>query len=352
MTNILALKTEREIAEYVIEQIEELIPGIEIIKTYPEYRNEKFRIDLLMDVRIGDRRKKLVCEIKSVGEPRYLFQAVAQLKYTSKMIENSYPVIIAPTISERGQEICRENEIGYLDLTGNISLRFNGVYIERTGKGKPKKGKDKLKNIFSPVSSRILRALLEKPKRGWTLIELHMESGASLGYVHKVVQSLKDQGYLQEKRRVQLKDPGRLLDDWASGYNFSANKMHAFYSFEKEPVKMMRKIEDISKKIDIEYAMTMHAGASLVAPFVRYTDVHFYIRGQLERWIKELDLRPVEFGGTIHLIEPYDNGIFYRTQNIEDTKIVSNIQLYLDLYNYPARGREQAEFLRENKIGF
>jgi hypothetical protein len=31
---------------------------------------------------------------------------------------------------------------------------------------------------------------------------------------------------------------------------------------------------------------------------------------------------------------------------------VSNVQLYVDLYNYPARGREQADFLRERKIGF
>ncbi|MEE8400609.1 MAG: type IV toxin-antitoxin system AbiEi family antitoxin, partial [Candidatus Hydrothermarchaeaceae archaeon] len=157
---------------------------------------------------------------------------------------------------------------------------------------------------------------------------------------------------IKEKKAVKIKDPGRLLDNWSGVYDFSTNKMHSFYSYVKEPVKMMKKIGDASENIGAEYAMTMHAGASLVAPFVRFTDVHFYIRGRVERWVKELDLRPVEFGGTIHLIEPSDSGIFYRTQNIEDIVTVSNIQLYLDLYNYPARGREQAEFLRKEKIGF
>jgi len=31
---------------------------------------------------------------------------------------------------------------------------------------------------------------------------------------------------------------------------------------------------------------------------------------------------------------------------------VGNIQLYLDLINYPARGKEQAEILREKVIRF
>jgi len=32
--------------------------------------------------------------------------------------------------------------------------------------------------------------------------------------------------------------------------------------------------------------------------------------------------------------------------------VVGDVQLYLDLYQYPARGREQAEFLRERRLKF
>jgi hypothetical protein len=39
-------------------------------------------------------------------------------------------------------------------------------------------------------------------------------------------------------------------------------------------------------------------------------------------------------------------------QVVEGVKVVSDVQLYVDLYNYPARGREQADFLRERKMGF
>lgn len=96
----------------------------------------------------------------------------------------------------------------------------------------------------------------------------------------------------------------------------------------------------------------MHAGASLVAPFVKFSDVHFYFLGDCANWVKELNLRPVEFGGKIHLLEPYDSGVFYKKQEILGVNVVSNIQLYLDLYKYLARGIEQAEFLRKEKIQY
>jgi len=51
-------------------------------------------------------------------------------------------------------------------------------------------------------------------------------------------------------------------------------------------------------------------------------------------------------GGNIHLIHPfYKSSVFFNTQKIKDYTVVSNLQLYLDLYNFQPRGREQAEHL-------
>jgi hypothetical protein len=74
--------------------------------------------------------------------------------------------------------------------------------------------------------------------------------------------------------------------------------------------------------------------------------------GDLSKWIPLLDLRPVESGSNVSIYIPYDEGVFYNVQEANGIKIVGNIQLYLDLYNYPARGREQAEFLRREEIKF
>jgi hypothetical protein len=96
----------------------------------------------------------------------------------------------------------------------------------------------------------------------------------------------------------------------------------------------------------------LHAGASLIAPHVRFNDVHVYIEDDLQAWVGALDLHTVEFGGNVHLLRPYDEGVFSRMRNLEGIATVGNIQLYLDLYHYPARGRKQAEFLPDKKIAF
>ena len=64
------------------------------------------------------------------------------------------------------------------------------------------------------------------------------------------------------------------------------------------------------------------------------------------------ELKPVSTGPNVLMFIPYDEGVFYAAQKLKNRNIVSNIQLYLDLYNYKGRGKEQAEYLREKVIGF
>jgi hypothetical protein len=119
-------------------------------------------------------------------------------------------------------------------------------------------------------------------------------------------------------------------------------------------------LEALAERESLTYAFTLHSGASLIAPFVRFTDVHFYYQGDactewsecVEVLIQGLDLRPVESGGSVHILKPYDEGVFYNLQRPTGMPVVCNTQLYLDLINYPARGREQAQFLREQKMPF
>ena len=98
--------------------------------------------------------------------------------------------------------------------------------------------------------------------------------------------------------------------------------------------------------------MTLHTGANLITSFVRTEDVFIYIN--LKNWKKDildirqkLDLKELVRGGNIYLIHPfYKNSLFFNTQKIKNYNVVSNLQLYLDLYNFQPRGREQAEYLR------
>lgn len=62
--------------------------------------------------------------------------------------------------------------------------------------------------------------------------------------------------------------------------------------------------------------------------------------------------RRVERGGNINVSLPYYRvSAFYDAQMPKGSaRTASDIQLYLDLYDFPVRGREQAEHLYERRL--
>jgi hypothetical protein len=81
---------------------------------------------------------RLICEVKGNGQPRYVRSAVAQLRnYIKHQQRDAYGVVIAPYFSPASQQICRDENIGFLDFEGNCRLVFNGVFIERAVPLKP-----------------------------------------------------------------------------------------------------------------------------------------------------------------------------------------------------------------------
>jgi hypothetical protein len=86
-----------------------------------------------------------------------------------------------------------------------------------------------------------------------------------------------------------------------------------------------------------------------MSPYVRPIDIHFYVKNRQEgeRIAKILDVRPTAGVGNVRLVIPYDIGVFYGSRHIEGVKVVSNVQLYVDLWNYAARGEDAAMRLHE-----
>jgi len=343
---------EQQVIESVLRRFEELLPEL-TLKAHREIAHRTGVADLVLDVQIGDVSRKLVCEVKGVGEPRYLRSAITQLTEALATYPDASPVIIAPYISREGRKLCRDHQVGYIDLTGNIFLRFNHVLIDKSGEGPPPSVKRKYRRLFTPVASRVIRVMLENPERSWTMMRLSAESEVSAYTVYRVFEWLDERGYIEKARgATSLLKPGYLLDLWAENYDFSVNPSRSYYSLAKGFRAFGRQLKELKLPESQRYALTMHSGASLVAPFVRFSDIHLYFEGDPETIVQALDLRPVESGGQVHILTPYDKGVFYNSRRLQDLTVVCNTQLYLDLINYPARGEEQARFLREQEMPF
>lgn len=333
-------------------------------KLFPQSKITDFKVqadkggikaDFLITLNIKGKESVLICELKSSGSPSHVLPAVIQLK---RFVESKkgYPVIIAPYISQRSAEICRQNNTGFIDLEGNTFLSFGNILIDKRIKERVNIEKKEIREIFSPAASRIIRVLLENAKKErWLISDLAKEAEVSLGYTSDVLSALSTQGYIEKRKRkgVQLKEKASLLDRWASAYSFSQNNIFSLYTLEKDFTAIFKKIADVSETLNSKSGLTLHSAASLAAPYVaRFSEVYLYIEGDIALWKKKLDLREVERGANFYLVSPYDEGVFYGLRKVKGIPVIGNIQLYLDLFKYPARGKEQAEYVRQKLIGF
>jgi hypothetical protein len=160
-------------------------------------------------------------------------------------------------------------------------------------------------------------------------------------------------GYIERVKRgpdsyALLTNRDELISDWVAEYRFELNEVDTYYSPDKN---ILLKLKDYLK--DKQYVLTLHSGANLITSFVVTDQVYFYF--EPENWEKDildlrqqLDLKELVRGGNIHIIRPYyKKSVFYNAQEIKGHKIVSNLQLYLDLYNFKPRGKEHAEYLKQ-----
>jgi len=180
--------------EYIIEfekKIREVlceIPSISIEKTKKDVRiSPLFQADLIMEIFLNNKKTNIIVEIKTVGEPRYIRSAVQQLSSYLKKTIDDYGIIAAPYISERTGDVCKEANIGYIDLSGNCFLSFDSIYIEKKNYKSIVSRKRELKSLFPKKTTRFLRILLTRLEKVWTQISLSSESNASIGLTNRVI---------------------------------------------------------------------------------------------------------------------------------------------------------------------
>lgn len=310
---------------------------------------EKDGVDILVKLSLGDNKQILLVEVKGNGQPRMARDAVNQLIRYRNNYPEAYLIFMAPYISEQAAEICMKDGVGYLDFAGNCFISFGQVYIKETGKPNPFRTRRDLVSLFSPKSSRVLRVLLNNSGRVWKTQGLADEARVSLGQVANVKKLLLDREWITKQDGFSLSAPWKLLEEWANVYTYRKNEVRNYYSLKSIP-EIEADLAKVCTEKGIEYALTGFSGAARFAPAVRYTRAMAYVYNTREDVASLLNLKEVETGANVTLLGPYDEGVFYGTQKIEDIRIVSPLQIYLDLKGYRGRGEEAAEAILRDVI--
>ena len=268
--------------------------------------------------------------------------------------EQGMGILVSPYVSERTATICEQNGMGYFDYAGNCWFVGHSIYLSEKGNKNPRSKKYKTVAIFersSVVSSRILRELFVDVTRVWKLKYLAEKVNCSIGQVSKVMNFLLENAWAEKtKGGYILREPEKLLQEWSSAYGKKEAPAYTCYSLDNVSV-LEEKLKLLKQNMGIESYLTGFSGGVRYAPVVRYSKVHLYLAPEdIREAIAYLEIKEVSSGSNV-VIFPLENDSYIKgSREIEESLVVSPVQIYLDCMQLKGRGEEMAEAVLVKEI--
>ena len=335
------------------------LPGLTVDPMRPEDDRPPGSHPLRLRVTAKGRTVELAGEVRRHGYPRDALQAVEPLLGSTRGTD-ALPFFVAPSISVGARKLLRERGIGYWDESGSLYLDLPGALyvVDRP----PRQPDRHVRHVFSGATAQVLHAMLLHPEREWHLHELAALAETSVYTVHQVCEFLEARLWMRKHgagpRVVRiLTEPGALLDAWAENHSLESYRFHRFYHLASSPAALHDAVSGLLGALDIPHAMTLECGAELVAPFATAIPRQAVLvpeerMAAVTRIASARGFRPVEDGENVVFLGTCNRAPLMFIQDVESVPVASLVQLYLDLWAWPRRGREQARHLRALRMGF
>jgi hypothetical protein len=313
--------------------------------------------DLVVRMDAGNERRALAVVVFCANARTAQVMHAAERAQRAARQAKAIPAVALPAASERLRRMLRQHGVGYLGLDGHVFLSGAGIHIDReVGTRHRVVPKSASASLFADKSSAVVRRLLEDGTLCGGVRRLAAELGVSAGLASRLLARLKDEGFVAEADGgLRLADAAGLLDEWRADYQRRARRQveRRMYLHAPDVATVMRRLASAAGRADLPpWGLSYHAGASLVAAYAFFSEVHVLLGGDVweqsaERFSRELGLVPATAEANVILIEPYyTHSWSHGLRRIDGLPVVSDVQLFLDLSVYPRRGAEQAERVR------
>jgi hypothetical protein len=271
------------------------------------------------------------------------------------------PVPINAVLVVRRASTARLRELRLADAQfvdvgrGIVRLRLPWMYIDRTDLEIPvvalPPAARAYRDPFGDRASLISRLLVEQPARRWGAREIAEEAGVSTMTASHVLRQLREIGVLDARKRgnafeTRLRDLPRLMEAWTRHYEWTRCQKLEVQAPMGSPDRFLARLPSLLE--GRQWALTMQAGASRVEPHANWETVHVYVDvdsiSALAEVVSSAGWEPGP--GKLVLMRPwYTQSVWVGMRTMHGLPVVSDLQLVLDLWHYPVRGREQAEML-------
>ena len=212
-------------------------------------------------------------------------------------------------------------------------------------------------NIYADKSSLILDWLLRVgiEKARFSLREVPKDREVSVGLVQRFFGVLVSKGILKTEgvrtaKKFFFKKSRLLLTSWLEEYSIVKKcKMRTYRSGFSEKAELLDALK--KSKLSQKVSLALHSAAE--AHGYKNTNLNtleLYVLDPTARSKLEdaLQLEPQERGYEVLLIEPYCESLLnLEVSSGKSIRACPVFLTFLDLYHFPLRGREQAEFMAE-----
>ncbi len=267
-------------------------------------------------------------------------------------------LVIATESTASARQILREHDVSIIDSLGNAHLELPGLLIHREAPP----SRQRRKSYATRLSGRAgvaAQALLLDPDHDWGVSSLAKHADISVGLAHRVLARLETEGIVASEgsgpsRIRRVTDRTALLDLWAEEQADRPERIFG-YVLTQSPQQLIEHVGTALGQAGVDYALTGAAAASLLAPFATATPV-------VEVWVPSTviaddlhdatDAEPVADGPNVVFLRANDDTPLAFRQQRNTLWLTNRFRIYRDLLGDPRRGREQAQHLREETIGW
>ena len=331
------MKSEQKIIKELKKSLKQLLPikGLEVEMGVGLSSNTSDSLDLVARVEYEGLSFRLIIEAVAQNSLPVFKNKIAKLKAASVRHDDVLPVLVARYLSPQRRSMCQEEGICFIDLSGNVHFKFKSFYVEKVGFPNKFPEERKGRDPFSDKASLILRAVIEDGEHLWGVRKLARATHLNPGYVSRMAKELEHRNYITRvNSKLKLRDPEGILDDWVRNYNLRKNRIFGYFFMAASSADILKRLRDLKIPSNIDYALSVQAGANLVVPYAVFTEVHIYVGNKkaLAYFEEQLNLNKADQGANLVLMLPYyKHSVFYDSRIVQRLRVVSNIQLYMGI---------------------
>ncbi|MDO8209450.1 type IV toxin-antitoxin system AbiEi family antitoxin [Conexibacter sp. CPCC 206217] len=248
-------------------------------------------------------------------------------------------LVIAPWIGPRAQTLLVEEQINYLDPTGNVRIQADdpAVFISSSGATRdPQASVRGAARVRGPKSGRLIRALVDvRPPYG--VGELADATRLAPGYVSRMLDTLDREALVQRgpRGRVESVETIALLRRWAESYDvLSANAARGFVA--RDAAEAYAALADMPGRV----AVTGSFAAVRLAPVAAPAVLTVYCE-HVDGVAGKLGLLPADEGANVVLLRPFDDVVWTGVRRMDAVDTVAPAQIAVDCLT--GTGRMPAE---------